>query len=270
MGMVVVCGSFDDVRSRDLRFLEEAAKQGPLCVLLWSDEAVRAQTGCAPRFPEEERLYFVSAVRYVDKALLVGEAGGALPSVEGVNFSGWTVDAESDSEAKRDLCRRRGISYRVLSEEELGGFPPGPVEPPGLPGARKVIVTGCFDWLHSGHVRFFEEVSQLGELYVCVGHDANVRLLKGEGHPLFPEEERRYTAQSIRHVAYAMVSTGDGWMDAAPEIESIRPDTYAVNEDGDKPEKRAFCKAHGLEYVVLERAPREGLPRRTSTNLRGF
>ena len=45
---------------------------------------------------------------------------------------------------------------------------------------------------------------------------------------------------------------------------------YAVNEDGDKPEKRDFCALHGLEYVVLKRDPAPGLPRRQSTDLRGF
>ena len=46
---------------------------------------------------------------------------------------------------------------------------------------------------------------------------------------------------SIRYVKQALISTGHGWMDAEPEIERIKPDMYAVNEDGDKPEKRAFC-----------------------------
>ena len=59
-------------------------------------------------------------------------------------------------------------------------------------------------------------------------------------------------------------------MDAEPEIYEIKPDLYVVDEDGDKPEKRAFCEEHGLEYVVLKRAPKEGLPRRESTILRGF
>ena len=59
-----------------------------------------------------------------------------------------------------------------------------------------------------------------------------------------------------------------GWM-PAPRSGS-QPDIYAVNEDGDKPEKRVFCEEHGLEYVVLKRAPKEGLPRRESTVLRGF
>jgi hypothetical protein len=43
-----------------------------------------------------------------------------------------------------------------------------------------------------------------------------------------------------------------------------------VNEDGDVPEKRAFCKEHGIEYVVLKRIPKAGLPKRQSTALRGF
>lgn len=59
-------------------------------------------------------------------------------------------------------------------------------------------------------------------------------------------------------------------MDAEPEIERIKPDMYAVNEDGDKPEKRAFCAQHKIEYVVLKRLPKDGLPRRESTELRGF
>ena len=76
--------------------------------------------------------------------------------------------------------------------------------------------------------------------------------------------------QSIRFVNRALVSSGHGWMDAEPEIERIRPDIYLVNEDGDQPEKRDFCKQHELEYVVLTREPKPGLPPRRSTDLRGF
>ena len=138
------------------------------------------------------------------------------------------------------------------------------------PGRKKVIATGCYDWFHSGHVRFCEEVSELGDLYVVVGSDTNVALLKGAGHPLLKQEERRYVVGSVRYVKQCLISTGSGWMDAEPEVHRIKPDIYAVNEDGDKPEKREFCKQHGLEYVVLKRTPKEGLTRRTSTNLRGF
>ena len=76
--------------------------------------------------------------------------------------------------------------------------------------------------------------------------------------------------QSIRFVKQSLISTGHGWMDAEPEIEKIKPDFYAVNEDGDKPEKREFCQEHGIEYVVLKRVPKAGLTARQSTDLRGF
>src|SRR5262249_15493244 len=135
---------------------------------------------------------------------------------------------------------------------------------------RKVVVTGCYDWFHSGHVRFFEECCELGDLYVVVGHDANIKLLKGEGHPLFPASQRCYMAGAIRFCSVALISTGNGWMDAEPEFLKIKPDLYAVNEDGDKPEKREFCQKYGIEYRVLKRQPKAGLPRRESTKLRGF
>jgi cytidyltransferase-like protein len=153
----------------------------------------------------------------------------------------------------------------------LSGFPVPSFVPSAINSARKrVIVTGCYDWFHSGHVRFFEEASALGDLYVVVGHDANIRLLKGEGHPLLSQDERLYMVHSVQCVCQAMISTGHGWLDAEPEIDLLRPHFYVVNEDGDKPEKRAFCAGHGIEYVVLKRIPKKGLPKRESTLLRGF
>lgn len=76
--------------------------------------------------------------------------------------------------------------------------------------------------------------------------------------------------ESVRSVHRCLISSGHGWMDAEPEIAAIAPQVYVVNEDGDRPEKREFCKAHGLEYVVLQRKPHRDLPRRTSTELRGY
>lgn len=276
MKSVFVTGSFDNLRARDLRFLQEASRLGALHVVLWSDREVESLEGHAPEFSEQERLYLLEAIRYVDRVTLSDGAAardalafppGSLPAV-------WAVDERSASEAGEAFCRSRGLEYRVFKASDLEGFPEGdtPRENPegGSTGRKKVVVTGCYDWFHSGHVRFFEEVSELGDLYVVVGHDENLRLLKGEGHPMFPAEVRRYIVGSVRHVRRALISSGHGWMDAEPEIARIRPDMYAVNEDGDRPEKREFCRTHGIEYVVLQRTPKAGLPRRESTHLRGF
>ncbi len=269
----VVSGGFDDLRFRHVRFLEEASDFGPVHVLLWSDDVIRTVTGESPKFTQEERLYFVEAVRTVDRITLIEKLVDVktLPLADLERPLTWVVTEAEDSEAKRSFCANNNIQYRVVPERALMDLPQ---EQPAIAdrssNGKKVVVTGCFDWLHSGHVRFFEETAELGDLYVVLGHDDNVKLLKGKGHPLFSENERRYMVQAIRFVKQALISSGQGWMDAEPEVELIRPDIYAVNEDGDKPEKQAFCEAHGLEYVVLKRLPKEGLPGRESTTLRGF
>ncbi len=271
MPTVVLSAGLDDFRCRDMRLLEEASHLGELHVLLWSDDAVRRLTGAAPRFPAEERLYFAQAVRYVHQATVVQAAAtpDVLPTVAGLRPDIWAIDGRHDTPAKHAYCAAQGLICRVLGEDALCGCPAQtPAEPAA--GRKKVLVTGCYDWLHSGHVRFFEEVSEYGDVYAVVGHDANIALLKGAGHPQFPQEVRRYLVGSIRHVHQALISTGQGWLDAQPEIERLRPDVYAVNEDGDKPEKEAYCRAHGIEYLVLKRLPKPGLPRRQSTALRGF
>jgi len=274
MKKVVVSGSFDDLGSPGVRFLEEAGRLGEVTVLLWSDETLRVQTGKPPAFSQAERAYLVQAMRYVSDVVIVDEPlrqAHTLLQELGFQPDLWVVDQAGDDARKKAYCQMHGLEYRVIGADQLKGFP-GLAYPAGSQPAprRKVIVTGCYDWFHSGHVRFFEEVSVLGDLYVVVGSDPNVMLLKGEGHPLFPQDERRYMVQSIRYVCQALISSGQGWMDAEPEIALVRPDMYAVNEDGDKPEKRRFCLEHGIEYVVLKRTPKEGLPRRQSSDLRGF
>jgi len=270
---VFISGSFDDLESRHIRFLQEAAKLGLVHVLLWSDEAVQALEGQSPKFPQEERQYFVEAIRYVDRVTLVDGAidRDALPADHASGPAIWVVGQSEDHADKRASCEANGFEYRVIEDEDLEGFPENPADDSSTASPRKkVIVTGCYDWFHSGHVRFFEEVSELGELHVVVGHDDNIKLLKGEGHPMYSENKRRYMAGSIRYVKQALVSTGNGWLDAEPEIGKIKPDIYAVNEDGDKPEKREYCEANGIEYRVLKRTPKKGLPKRQSTDLRGF
>jgi cytidyltransferase-like protein len=266
---VVVSGGFDDIKSRDLRFLEEASKLGELTVLLWPDAALEKVTGKAPKFPLAERSYFLNAVRYVDRVVEAGADADVNALPKNLRADILADYAPTRDAAREKFCAANKIAYRALTVDELNGFPePAPL--PSAPGRKKVIVTGSYDWFHSGHIRFLEEVSGYGDLYVVVGHDANIQLLKGEGHPLIPQAERRYVVGSIKFVKQALITTGNGWLDAEPEIKRLKPDIYAVNEDGDKGGKREYCEKIGIEYLVLKRTPAPGLPKRSSTDLRGF
>jgi cytidyltransferase-like protein len=268
---IMVTGGFDDLRSRHLRFLQEASALGEVTVLLWPDATLQRLTGQPPKFPLAERLYFLNAVRYVTR-IVAGPPPtdiNTLPNLDDLHPQIW-VEANADATPEHDaFCRQHGLEYRVLPASQMTGFPELPPMPTS-PGRKKVVVTGCYDWFHSGHVRFFEEVSAYGDLYVIVGHDANIRLLKGERHPLIPENERRYVIGSIKYVQQALISSGNGWLDADPEIRKLQPDIYAVNQDGDKGGKREYCEKLGIQYLVLQREPTPGLPRRSSTDLRGF
>lgn len=52
-------------------------------------------------------------------------------------------------------------------------------------GEKVVMTNGCFDILHSGHVRYLEQASQLGDrLIVAVNCDSTVEKLKGKGRPI--------------------------------------------------------------------------------------
>lgn len=135
--------------------------------------------------------------------------------------------------------------------------------------AKKVFVSGCFDMLHSGHVAFFKEAAQYGDLYVGIGSDETIRNLKGRD-TINSEDERQYMINAIKYVKQAVVNSGSGHMDFVNEIARINPDIFVVNEDGDSPDKVALCKQLGVEYVVLKRIPDAGLPARSTTSIRNI
>jgi cytidyltransferase-like protein len=270
---VFVPGIFDDIRSSEVRLLQEAARLGDVTVLLWSDDAAAAVTGSKPNFSWAERRYFVESLHFVDRVTPLEDAldlSGLVRARE-EHSDLLCVDAAGNLAGYAAYCRARGIEYRIFSAEELTGYP-GPAPGYHSPsfGRPKVVVTGCYDWFHTGHIRFFEEASKFGELHVVLGSDVNLELLKGPGHPMYREQERKYLVQSVRFVERAYIASGTGWLDAEPEIRLVRPAVYAVNEDGDKQVKREYCEQMGIEYVVMKREPKKGLPRRTSTDLRGF
>jgi cytidyltransferase-like protein len=132
---------------------------------------------------------------------------------------------------------------------------------------KKVFVTGCFDLLHSGHIEFFRQAAEYGDLYVAIGSDSTVYGLKGR-KPVNSEGERLFMIKAVSYVKDAFISQGSGILDFETELRGIRPDYFVVNSDGNIPEKGQLCQELGIEYVILERQPFEGLQPRSTTSLR--
>lgn len=131
----------------------------------------------------------------------------------------------------------------------------------------KVLVSGCFDLLHSGHIAFLQEAATYGDLYVAIGSDATVYTLKGR-LPVNSEQERLYMVQSLGCVRAAFVSGGLGMLDFLDVMDEVQPTIFVVNNDGNIPQKEALCRERGVRYVVLEREPHADLPPRSTTALR--
>lgn len=132
---------------------------------------------------------------------------------------------------------------------------------------KKVFVSGCYDLLHSGHVEFFRQASQYGELYVGIGSDATILDYKHH-KTVYSEQERLFMVRSIRYVKEAYINAGSGILDFLPTLDIVKPDILVVNSDGGSEAKRQVCKERGIEYVVLQRDPHEGLAARSSTDLK--
>ena len=132
---------------------------------------------------------------------------------------------------------------------------------------KKVFVSGCYDLLHSGHVEFFKQASQYGDLYVGIGSDKTIAALKGH-KTMYSEQERLFMVRAIRYVKEAYINQGDGFLDFLPTLDIVHPDCLVVNEDGDREDKRQLCRERDMEYIVLQRVPREGLDARSSTDLK--
>src|SRR6059058_181751 len=68
-------------------------------------------------------------------------------------------------------------------------------------GRTVVLANGCFDLFHVGHLRYLTGAKELGDILVVgVNSDRQSRILKGNGRPVFPENERAELISSLRCV----------------------------------------------------------------------
>ncbi len=124
-------------------------------------------------------------------------------------------------------------------------------------GHSVVLTNGCFDVVHAGHAAYLREARKLGDvLVVGLNCDKQVRCLKGDGRPVFNEQERLEVLCAFEFVDYVTVFQEPT---AAQLIRLVKPNVYVKGGDYDPDQIAEFELLKELEIDVQVLAHRPGL-----------
>ncbi|KUH93775.1 PfkB family carbohydrate kinase [Mycobacterium sp. IS-3022] len=118
-------------------------------------------------------------------------------------------------------------------------------------GGTLVATGGCFDLLHTGHVRLLRQARGLGDaLVVLLNSDASVRALKGPRRPVVADQDRARVLAALACVDAVVI-----FDELSPEaaLAQLRPDIWVKGGDyteADLPEADVV-RRHGGEVVLL-------------------
>jgi D-beta-D-heptose 7-phosphate kinase/D-beta-D-heptose 1-phosphate adenosyltransferase len=117
-------------------------------------------------------------------------------------------------------------TQHIVTLRELNRVLPKPKE------KKIVVVGGCFDILHVGHVRFLSEARKMGDyLVVLLESDKKVKALKGEKRPVFIQKERAEMLSALKTVdlivLLPMLETDRDYVNL---LKRIKPVVVAVTE----------------------------------------
>ena len=71
---------------------------------------------------------------------------------------------------------------------------------------KTVLVGGCFDILHIGHINFLQHAKKQGEvLLVMLEHDSTIKKRKGPKRPINTQQDRATILNSLEMVDYVIL-----------------------------------------------------------------
>jgi rfaE bifunctional protein nucleotidyltransferase chain/domain len=118
-------------------------------------------------------------------------------------------------------------------------------------GETITLANGGFDLLHVGHVRYLSGAKALGgRLVVGINSDESMRILKGEGRPVMPAEERAEIVAALADVDAVVIFPE---LDVRAIIREIRPDVHAKGTDysaDSVPERDIVIECGGRVEIV--------------------
>lgn len=96
-------------------------------------------------------------------------------------------------------------------------------------GKKIVFTNGCFELLHTGHVRYLEAARAEGDILVVgLNSDRSVRQIKGPRRPVVPENERGEVLAALACVDFVTLFDEP---DPAALIRCLMPDVLVKGAD---------------------------------------
>ncbi|SRR3990170_3039197 len=95
-----------------------------------------------------------------------------------------------------------------------------------------VLVGGCFDLLHFGHISFLKQAKTHGDwLVVALESDENVRRMKGEARPIHSQQQRKEMLEALSFVDEVIaLPPMQGDRDYFELVRKTKPSVIAITE----------------------------------------
>lgn len=128
------------------------------------------------------------------------------------------------------------------------------IDEPVKPDTARVLVGGCFDLLHFGHISFLSKAKTYGEeLVVALESDENVRKAKGDLRPIHTQVQRKEMLDALMCVDdVLMLPVMTGFDDYFTMVKKVNPSVIAITQGDplqDKKQKQADLI--GASLVVI-------------------
>lgn len=119
-----------------------------------------------------------------------------------------------------------------------------------------VLVGGCFDILHIGHVKFLKRAKSFGDyLIVLLESDINIEKLKGPTRPIQNEKQRKETLESLKFVDKVILVPNNATSVTYNKIvKRLKPSVIAITQgDPIKHLKHFQAKSVGAKLKVVKK-----------------
>lgn len=118
---------------------------------------------------------------------------------------------------------------------------------------RIVLVGGCFDIIHFGHIQFLEKAKQTGD-YLVVALEPDECIIQDKKRtPTHTQTERAYNLLALRHVDHViMLPLLYGFQDYLTLVQTIKPHVIAITDnDPQLVNKQKQADAVSAQLVIV-------------------